>query len=215
MPPASGGRPAPAHRRAAAAGCEAPPADRAHWRPTARRRAPRPSRALRPGFGAGADDQLGPCRRGGVAGREVEEVARCRGPIEFLNEQLAVAAADRDRDLAGRVGAGRDQRQRRHAAQLRVPADCQAVRRGNSDADAGEASRPDPDQDAFRLAALEQLIEHGHQPLRMAAADHLVAPGDALARPVEQGCGAGRTRRVERQDHGMDSGHRRARAATP
>ena len=74
---------------------------------------------------------------------------------------------------------------------------------------------PTPTRMRFGLAPVEQLIEHRHQPLRMAAADELVAARDAFAGPVEQSGGAGGTRRVERQDHGRDSGHRRARRRKP
>ena len=74
---------------------------------------------------------------------------------------------------------------------------------------------PTPTRIRSRAAAVEQLGDHRHQPLGMAAADQLVALREARAVAVEQSGGAGGARRVERQDHGANSGHMRLNAASP
>ena len=106
-------------------------------------------------------------------------------------------------------------RERGHAVKLGAPADRQAMRGGDRDPDAGEAAGADADQDPVGAAAVEQLGDHRHQPLGMAAADQLVAGDDDSAGVVEQSGRAGGARRVEGQDHGGDSGHMRPNAASP
>jgi hypothetical protein len=120
----------------------------------------------------------------------------------LLNEQLAMTACHGGRDFALLVGAGGEERQRGHPANLGIPADRETVRRRDANPDAGEAARPHADDDGFGRASVEQLGDHRDKPLRMPAADDLVPARDALARPVEQGGGAGCTRRVEGEDHG-------------
>ena len=94
--------------------------------------------------------------------------------VELLNEQFAVTPAAQPPRLAS-SGAGREQRKRGHAGELRAPADREAVRRRDRDADSGEAPGPDADQDVGGPAAVEQFGDHRHQPFGMAAADQLVA----------------------------------------
>ena len=60
------------------------------------------------------------------------------------------------------------------------------MRRGDPDADSGEAAGADADQDRCGLSALDQLREHRHQPLGMAAADPLVGAREAVPAAVEQ-----------------------------
>jgi len=72
------------------------------------------------------------------------------------------------------------------------------VRSGDRDPDPGEAAGTDTDDDPLGAAAAEKLIEHRDQPFGVSPSDPLVHADDALARPVEQGGGAGGTRRVER-----------------
>ncbi len=81
-----------------------------------------------------------------------------------------------------------------------IPADCQAVRAGNADSQAGEAAWADPDQDARRHMAAQHVGDHRREKFGMAARDHLVGP--SKQRPVrgEQRGGAGRGRGVEGED---------------
>src|SRR6185503_19806333 len=84
--------------------------------------------------------------------------------------------------------------------QLGVPADREAMSCRDRDANSGEASRANANEDAIRAPAIEEFSDHRHQPLRMAASDQLVALRDADV-AVEQSGGAGGTRRVEREKH--------------
>ena len=59
-----------------------------------------------------------------------------------------------------------------------LPADRHAMRGGDADAQAGEAAGADADQDSAGDMAVEHLLDHRHQPLGMAAADHFVARRD-------------------------------------
>jgi hypothetical protein len=74
------------------------------------------------------------------------------------------------------------------------------VRCGDRHPDARETARPNSDDDLVRPSALEQLGDHRHQPLGVAAADLLVLARDASA-AIEQSGGASGRRCVEREDH--------------
>ena len=75
------------------------------------------------------------------------------------------------------------------------------MRRRDADPDPGEAARADADEDAACPASVEQLGEHRHEALAVAAADLLVGARDAQAGAVEHGGGARSTRRIEGEDH--------------
>src|SRR6476469_204365 len=88
------------------------------------------------------------------------------------------------------------------------------MRSRNRHANTGKAARPNADEYLHRSAAVEHLRNHRHQALGMAAPDHLIAARYAFA-PFKQGGGTSCARRVECQDHRVDSGHMRPNAATP
>ena len=185
--------------------CAGSRASAAHWPPTAKLRALRPSRAHRPA--AAAPEPTTSSRdvaAAASAGAQVAKLGRRleRRGVELLDEQLAVAADDGRRDLAFASRAGGEQRQRRHAGKLGAPADRQAVRGGDRDADAGEAARADADQDAgrrVRPSSSSAIIGTSRsawpRPISSSRAR------DAVAVAVEQSGGAGGARRVEGQDH--------------
>ena len=88
-------------------------------------------------------------------------------------------------DFAIAVRAGREQAKRRHALKLGAPADREAMRGCDRDPDSGEAAGPDTNQDSRRRATGQQLGDHRHQPLGMAAADQLVGMTQASSGAVE------------------------------
>jgi hypothetical protein len=99
------------------------------------------------------------------------------------------------------------------AGDRHAPADRQPLRRGKADAKAGEAARPAIDQDRAGPAAGEQLGDHRHQPLGMAAADELVAlvdQGSPSTSAAEQAAVAVSTMRIicrssfPRKSHRLD-----------
>ena len=155
--------------------------------------------------GAAADGRNGGEGSGGVARSEVQRFAGggegCA--LERLDEQLAMPAGHRRDDrLVARSGGG-EEREARHAVEFRPPADRQAVRSGDGDTQAGEAAGADADEDMRRDRAPslgEQLVDHRHQPLGMAAADQLVTSADQRAIGGEQRGGAGRRRTVDREE---------------
>lgn len=55
----------------------------------------------------------------------------------------------------------------------------------NSDTDSGEAARANTNEDAVSAASLQQLRDHGHEPLCMAPADIFIGPGNAATGAIE------------------------------
>ena len=118
--------------------------------------------------------------------------------------------------IVGGCGAGGEQGERGEARELGAPADRHAVRRGDGDADAGEASRPDSHEDVRGSPPTQQFGDHRHELFGVAAADHFVGIAEACAGAVEQGDGAGGARRVKSEQHlGGNSGHKQPNAASP
>ena len=117
----------------------------------------------------------------------VERVA-----VELLHEQLAMAAW-----TAAATGAIARRRPRR----ARPATTCPAISASQPIASPCAAAiptrmpvklpGPTPTRMRSRAAPVEQLVDHRHQPLGMAAADHLVALRDACPVAVEQCGGAG------------------------
>ena len=125
-------------------------------------------RASTKAFAARSDDQSRHrCARQLRDGGRLSKLARRleRAAVELLDEQLAMAAVDGGGHVAVRLRASREQRERGHPAELAVPGDRQALRGGDPDADPGEASRADADEDRVGPATVEHLVEHRHQPL--------------------------------------------------
>src|SRR5439155_14633379 len=121
--------------------------------------------------GAGADDQASRGDSSRFGGSKVAQVRRrLAAGVELLHEQLAMPADYRDGDVAFCLRTGGEQRQRRHAVKLGAPADRQAMRGGDTDADAGEAAGTGSGEDALGGATVHQLGDHGDQPLAMTAA---------------------------------------------
>jgi hypothetical protein len=54
----------------------------------------------------------------------------------------------------------------------------------DSDPDACETARADPDENLLGTSAIEELIEHRDQPLGMAPVDTFVTARDSFSRPV-------------------------------
>ena len=174
---------------------------RQQWRAPRRCRAPRPAprrRCRRPAAAsiaraAAVGGQVGDRRRSASSfGRSI-----------LRDEQFAMPAEHRHRDRASPGRAGGEQRQavesRTAAPTSRSP--CRARRRSPTRRPV-KLPGPTPTRMLRRDMAVEHLGDHRHQPFGMAAADLLVALGDdRRRRGVEQRGGAGRGRRVERQDH--------------
>ena len=165
--------------------------------------------------GARSDDERGGREPRGIGRGEIAKLGRrLAARVELLDEQFAMAADDGGGDFAFRL----------------APAASSA----SEDMPLSSAPHPIARPCAAAMATRMPVKLPGPTPTRIAvpsarpafrrssapAARHgrgrsARRAGNAFARAVEQGGGAGSARRVECQDHGRDSGHMRLNAASP